>query len=149
MFASIFSLQLWPETFLILRRIQAKYCHKCTLVFVWSTHYCCQILLKLGFSWQIFKKYSNIRYYENPSSGNRVVPCRRADRQTDRHDETNSRFSQLCKPTKNEYSLYISLHNFSFLESFFFLLVHWKLLMQEAQHYTIQLKLTLTWFLSI
>ena len=46
------------------------------------------------------------------------------DRQTDRHDETNSHFSQLCKPTKNEYSLYISLHNFSFLESFFFLLVH-------------------------
>jgi len=40
----------------------------------------------------VFRKYSNIRYNENPSSGNRVVPCRR----TDRHDEDSSRFSQFC-----------------------------------------------------
>jgi hypothetical protein len=70
------------------------------------------------------------------------------ERQTDRHDETNSRFSQLCEPTKNEHSLYISLHDFSSLESFFFWSVE-KLLMQEAQHCTIQLKLTLKWFINI
>ena len=47
------------------------------------------------------------------------------DRQTDRHDKTNSRFSQLCELAKNEHSFYISLHDFSSLETFF-LLVCWK-----------------------
>ena len=48
-----------------------------------------------------FEKYSNIKYYENPSSGNRVFPCGRTDgqtdRQTDRHDEANSRVPQFCE----------------------------------------------------
>ena len=43
---------------------------------------------KLEFSRQIFEKYSNITFHENPSSGSRVVPCG----QTDIHDEANSRF---------------------------------------------------------
>jgi len=46
--------------------------------------------MKLEFSGQIVEEYSNIKFRENPSSGSRVVPCGR----TDRHDETNSRFSQ-------------------------------------------------------
>jgi len=33
--------------------------------------------------WQIFEKYSNIRFHENASSGSRVVACGRMDRQTD------------------------------------------------------------------
>jgi hypothetical protein len=48
--------------------------------------------MKLEFSRQIFEKYSNIKFYENPSSGSRAVPCA----QTDRHDEANSRFKQFC-----------------------------------------------------
>jgi len=50
----------------------------------------CEILIKLEFSRQkdIFEKYSNIKFYENPSSGSRVVSCGR----TDRHDETNGYF---------------------------------------------------------
>jgi hypothetical protein len=32
--------------------------------------------MKLEFSPQILKKYSNIKFYENPSSGSSVVPCR-------------------------------------------------------------------------
>jgi hypothetical protein len=32
--------------------------------------------MKLEFSQQIFKKYSNIKFYETPSSGSSVVPCR-------------------------------------------------------------------------
>jgi hypothetical protein len=40
------------------------------------------------FSRQIFEKYSNIKSNENPSSGNRVAPCRWTDRQTGR-DITN------------------------------------------------------------
>jgi len=47
-------------------------------------HYSCQILLKLEFFLQIFEKYSNIKFHENPSSGSRVVPCGRTDGQTDR-----------------------------------------------------------------
>ena len=48
-----------------------------------STVYSCQILIKLEFSRQIFEKYSNIKFHENPYSGSRFVPCG----QTDRHDE--------------------------------------------------------------
>ena len=45
-----------------------------------------------------FVQIINIKFHDNPSSGNRVVPCGRtdgqADRPTDRHDEANSRPSQ-------------------------------------------------------
>jgi hypothetical protein len=62
--------------------------------------YFCPILIKLEFSWQIFEKYPNIKFLENPSSsGSRVVPCGqtdgRTDGRTDRY-ETQSRFSQFC-----------------------------------------------------
>jgi len=39
--------------------------------------------MKLEFSRQIFEKYSNNKFHENPSIGRRVVPCG----QTDRHEE--------------------------------------------------------------
>jgi len=45
------------------------------------------------FSRQIFEKHSHIKFHENPSSGNRVVPCR----QTDRHGEARIRFSEFCE----------------------------------------------------
>jgi hypothetical protein len=61
-----------------------------------STVTCFQILLKLEFSQQIFE---NIKFRENASSGSRVVPGGQTDermgRQTDRHDEASSQFSQL------------------------------------------------------
>jgi len=41
----------------------------------------------------ILEKYLNVKFHQNPSSGIRVVPCRR----TDGHDEANNRFSQLCE----------------------------------------------------
>jgi len=41
--------------------------------------------MKLEFSRQILEKYSNIKFYENPSIGSRRI---------DGHDEANSRFSQ-------------------------------------------------------
>jgi len=50
------------------------------------------------FSRQVFEKYSNIKFHENPSSGSGVVSWgridRQTDRQTDRHDNSNSRLSQ-------------------------------------------------------
>jgi len=39
--------------------------------------------VKLEFSRQIFEKYSNINFHENPSKGSRDVSCGRTDRQTD------------------------------------------------------------------
>jgi hypothetical protein len=40
--------------------------------------------MKLGSPGQIFEKDSNIKAYENPSSGNRVVQCGETDGPTDR-----------------------------------------------------------------
>jgi len=45
--------------------------------------YSCQILIKLEFSRQIFKEYSNMKFQENPSSGSRVFPCGRTDGRAD------------------------------------------------------------------
>jgi hypothetical protein len=42
-------------------------------------------------------KTIKIKFHENPSSGSRVVPCGQTDGRTDRRDEGNSRFSQLCE----------------------------------------------------
>jgi len=40
--------------------------------------------MQLEFYRQIFKKYSNIKFHENPSSGSSVVPLGRTDGQTRR-----------------------------------------------------------------
>jgi len=48
-----------------------------------SILYSCQISMTLEFSRQVFKKISNIKFPENPSSRSRVVPRGRADRRTD------------------------------------------------------------------
>ena len=42
--------------------------------------------MKLEFSRQIFEKYLNIAFHENPSSGSRVVTSRRTDGQTHKYD---------------------------------------------------------------
>jgi hypothetical protein len=39
--------------------------------------------MKLKFSQQIFKKYSNSKFHENPSSGSQVIPCAQMDGQAD------------------------------------------------------------------
>jgi hypothetical protein len=78
----LFSLQLFFLKNLILRRIQRDITKR-TQVFTWRSRYSCRNLIKLEFSRWIFKKSSNIKFHENPSSGSRVVPCRRTDGQTD------------------------------------------------------------------
>jgi hypothetical protein len=45
--------------------------------------YSCQILIKLEFSRNIFKKYSDIGFRKNPSSGRIVVPRGKTDVRTD------------------------------------------------------------------
>ena len=44
-----------------------------------STHYSCQILIKLEFSQHIFLKYSNIKYHEYLYSGSQAIPCGQMD----------------------------------------------------------------------
>jgi len=57
--------------------------------------------MNLEFSRQIFEKYSNIKFHEKPSIGKTGVQWGRrdgqSDRRTDRHDESNSRFSKFCE----------------------------------------------------
>ena len=40
------------------KKSSASFCHKCTNVFMYSTRYSCQILMKVEFSRQIFEKYT-------------------------------------------------------------------------------------------
>jgi len=47
-----------------------------------SDRYCCQILMKVAFSQQIFEKFPNIKFHKNPPTGSRVTVCRRTDRRT-------------------------------------------------------------------
>jgi hypothetical protein len=42
-------------------------------------HVILQMLTKLEFSRQIFEKYSDFKFHENPSCGNRIVPRGRTD----------------------------------------------------------------------
>jgi hypothetical protein len=48
------------------------------------THCSCHILMILHISTKIFEKYSNTKFYENPSSGSRVVPYGETDGRTAR-----------------------------------------------------------------
>jgi hypothetical protein len=93
-----FSLRLLSEALPILRRT-ARDMIKRVLVFMWSIRYSCQILLKLKFPWQIFEKWSNIKFHTNLSSESRVVTWVRTDRRIDRHYETYNRSSRFCECT--------------------------------------------------
>jgi len=55
------------------------------------------MVMKLEFSPKIFEKFSNIKFYENPTGESRAVPCGHRDGRTDGNDEANSRFSQFCE----------------------------------------------------
>ena len=70
-----------------------RYDQKCTLVFIQSTRNSCQILMKIEFFFGRFSKNTQI------SNSMKIRPVGaklfHTDRQTDRHDEANNRFSQV------------------------------------------------------
>jgi hypothetical protein len=68
---------------------------------MYSTGYCRQILMKLEISGQIFEKYPNINFNENPSSESRVVPCGQTDGRTYEYDEANDRFRNFANAPNN------------------------------------------------
>ena len=57
--------------------------------------------MKPEFSRQIFGKYPNIRFHENPYSGSGVVPDWRAEVRTDRHDKLIVAFRNFANAPKN------------------------------------------------
>ena len=61
------------------KKNRASYCHKCTQVSLSSTHYSCQILMKINFSRHVLEKISNVKFIADPFIGSRVVPCRQTD----------------------------------------------------------------------
>jgi predicted transcriptional regulator len=63
------------------KKNSVRYYHNCTQVFMSSTRYSCQILIKLEFSRQLLEKLSNFLKY--PSSGSRVPPCVQTDGRLD------------------------------------------------------------------
>ena len=61
-----------------------RYDQICILLFTYRTDYSCLILMKLWtFLTDLKKKYSNIIFHQNPSSGSRVVLCGRTHTHTD------------------------------------------------------------------
>jgi len=52
------------------------------LVFMQSNRFSYPIEMKLEYSWQLFEKYSNIKFHGNPSSVSRDVPFGRTDGKT-------------------------------------------------------------------
>jgi hypothetical protein len=95
-----FSLQLLSETYLILRRIHRDITN---VIHVNSPLF----LSHFNQTWILsrFKKIINIKFHDNQSNGSRAVPCGRTDRQTDTHDEANSRFAHFTNaPNKSECS---------------------------------------------
>jgi hypothetical protein len=110
----LFSIQHLSETFLILRRIERVF-----FVNLRKSSYSCQILMEHEFSRQIFGKRRSVEFLENPSSGRRVVPWGRANRQTDRNDEANIHFSRFYESASK------SLTGFSqMINCFFEFLIH-------------------------
>jgi len=59
----------------------ARYDHECIYVFMYSTH-SCHTLMKLEFFRQIFQIQSNIKFYDNPSRGRKVVASVQTDKTT-------------------------------------------------------------------
>jgi len=105
------------------KKSTARYDQKSIPVFMQSTRYSCPKIVKIEFSWNIFEKYSNIKFHENTSSGSRVVECW----QTDSNYEANSRFSQFCvRAYKLVYIWNHSIHKLTSIWNFSYQFTYFK-----------------------
>jgi len=78
------------------RKHSARYYHRRTHAFIQSTRYRFQILIKLEFTRQIFRKI--FKYQISWKSIQWESSCsKRTEVQMNRHQEANSRFSQFCE----------------------------------------------------
>jgi hypothetical protein len=82
----------FSETLLILRKTERDMIKKFIRLHI-KYRYSYQMFMKLEFYGQVFERYQNIKFCQNPPIGSRVVPCGR----TDRRDKNISRFSKLRK----------------------------------------------------
>ena len=84
-----YSVQLLSDTFLILRRIQQDMIEMCV-----GLRVLCRLLLSaLNGTWSSSTNFRNVlKFHETPSSGSRVVPWERTDRQAARRYEVHCRF---------------------------------------------------------
>ena len=84
-----------------------------------SAHYSCYSAIKFEFSRQIFEKYLNTRFNENPSSVRRFILCGRAGGRaggrTDGYYGASSRFLQYCELASKRTSSQI--HNLGIVRS--------------------------------
>jgi len=79
----------------------ARYYHKCTWVFMYSTHHSCQISMKPECSRQIFKYIRISNFMKICPVGAELFHAggqtTQAGRQVGRHDNANSSFSKFCE----------------------------------------------------
>ena len=68
---------------------------------MYSAPYSCRILMKLECSRQIFEEILDIKFYQNPSSGSRVVPCGRTHGRTDRQTDRRTDMTKLIIAFRN------------------------------------------------
>jgi hypothetical protein len=74
-----------------------------------------QSLMRIEFSRQIFEKYANIKFHENPSRGSRVVSYGQKDRQTD----TKKLMVVFRNFVKKQLNITMSLHSYSIILEIF------------------------------
>jgi len=85
------------KTFLVLRRIQ-----KGIPINAHGPPSSCHFLINLEFSWQVFEKFSNIKFHENSSRRSRVISYGQRDK-----TRLTATFSQ-CFKRADTYNLYTS-----------------------------------------
>jgi hypothetical protein len=88
-----FSLKLLSEIFHILRRTEWYVIKNAHYSLCKLPIFLVRVQWNLAVLKQIFEKYSNIKFHENPLSRSQVVLCG----QTDKHDEANCCFSQFLQ----------------------------------------------------
>jgi hypothetical protein len=91
------------------KKNSARYCYKCEIIFMYSTHYSCRILIKRETPRQIFEK--KFKYQVSPKSVQWEPSCfTRMDRQTDRQTAVTKlivSFPSFANVSQNYIAIYV------------------------------------------